>query len=64
MQRSNIVKVSTEALAARFGIQPQTVRASLCRRGHWCNLRPVKLPNGRLLWSVAEIDALLNGEAL
>lgn len=56
------VKVTTEAMTARFGVATQTPRASLCRLGHWMGMRPVKLPNGRLLWDAAEIERLLNGE--
>jgi hypothetical protein len=54
-------KLRTEALAAKFGAQPQTPRASYCRHGHWMGLIPTKLPNGRLLWDESEADALLAG---
>ena len=56
------VKYSTEEAAARLRAAPQTPRASLCRLGHWMGLRPVKLPNGRLLWDAAEVDRLASGE--
>ncbi len=55
-------KLSTEELSVLFRNRPQTVRASLCNKGHFCNLRPVKLPNGKLLWDAAEVAAVLNGE--
>jgi len=54
-------KITTEELAASLGVEPQTPRASLCRNGHYMGMRPVKLPNGRLLWDAAELDALLSG---
>lgn len=54
-------KITTEALTAKFGAQPQTPRASYCRHGHWMGLVPTKMPNGRLLWDEAEADALLSG---
>lgn len=50
---------TTEALALMAGLKPQTLRASLCRRGHWCGIQPVKLPNRLLLWPAAQVDALL-----
>lgn len=50
--------LSTEALAAGLGIKPQSLRAALCRQGHWCGLRPAKLPNGRLLWPGDSIERL------
>ena len=56
------VKVTTEEMTCRFGVAAQTPRASLCRLGHWMGMRPVKLPNGRLLWDAAEIERLLSGE--
>lgn len=55
-------KLSTEEAAARLRAAPQTPRASLCRRGHWLGMIPVKLPNGRLLWSGDEVERLAAGE--
>ena len=55
-------KISTEELAARLLVKEQTIRAGLCRAGHYLGLRPVKLANRRLLWDVAEVDALVSGE--
>ena len=54
-------KLSTEEAAAILRTSPQTPRASLCRLGHWLGMRPVKLPNGRLLWDAAEVDRLASG---
>lgn len=55
-------KLSTEEAAAKLRAAPQTPRASLCRLGHWLGMRPVKLPNGRLLWDAAEVERLASGE--
>lgn len=54
-------KLSTEEAAAKLRAAPQTPRASLCRLGHWMGMRPVKLPNGRLLWDAAEVERLASG---
>lgn len=55
-------KISTEEMAARLLVESQTPRASLCRNGHYLGMRPVKLPNGRLLWDAAEVERLATGE--
>lgn len=55
-------RLSTEELATALKVRPQTVRAGLCNHGHYMGLKPAKLPNGRLLWDAAAVDALLNGE--
>ncbi|MEY4593015.1 MAG: hypothetical protein RIR18_1910 [Pseudomonadota bacterium] len=55
-------KLSTEAAAAKLCAATQTPRASLCRLGHWMGMRPVKLPNGRLLWDADEVERLASGE--
>lgn len=55
-------KLTTEELAASLRIVPQTARAALCRNGHYLGLRPVKLPNGKLLWDAAEVERLTAGE--
>lgn len=57
-------RFTTEELAALFKAKSQTPRASYCRHGHWMNLVPVKLPNGRLLWDAGEVDRLLAGQAV
>lgn len=54
-------KLSTEEAAAKLCAAPQTPRASLCRLGHWMGMRPVKLPNGRLLWDAAQVERLASG---
>lgn len=53
---------STEQAAAALHIRPQTLRAALCRDGHYFGIRPVKLPSRLLAWPAEAIDALLNGE--
>lgn len=49
---------TTEELARRLGLRPQTLRAALCRNGHYFGLRPTKLPNGRLLWPADAFEKL------
>lgn len=56
-------KLSTEELAALGKIVPQSIRAAVCRNGHWMGLRPIKLPNRRLLWDASEAARVLNGGA-
>lgn len=56
-------KLSTEELAALGKVLPQSIRAAVCRNGHWNGLRPTKLPSRRLLWDAIEASRVLNGEA-
>ena len=56
--------LSTEQAAAALHIRPQTLRAALCRDGHYCGIRPVKLPNRFLAWPVEAIERLTSGEAV
>lgn len=56
-------KISTEELAARLLVKEQTIRAGLCRAGHYLGLRPIKLANRRLLWDATEVETLTAGEA-
>lgn len=58
---SRAANLSTQELASALNVEEQTPRASLCRHGHWMGLVPVKLPNGRLLWSAAGVERLLSG---
>lgn len=54
-------KLSTDELAAIYKVRPQSIRAAICRHGHWLGLRPIKLANRRLLWDAAEAAEMLNG---
>jgi len=54
--------MTTESLAARLGIKAQTLRASLCRHGHYFGIRPVKCPNRFLLWPADSAERLTAGE--
>lgn len=56
-------KITTEEMAAQLRIVPQTARAGLCRNGHYLGLKPIKLPNGKLLWDAAAVERLTAGEA-
>ena len=55
---------STEEAAAVLKVKPQTLRAALCRDGHYYGCRPRKGRNRFLFWDAGEIDALLNGEGV
>lgn len=51
--------LTTEDVAIALCVKPQTIRASLCRRGHYMYLRPIRLPNRRLLWASEGLQAIL-----
>lgn len=53
---------STEEAAAILHIRPQTLRAALCRDGHYFDLRPIKRANRFLAWDATAIEALARGE--
>ena len=57
-------KSDTNVAADMLLLKPQSMRASLCRKGHVLGLVPVKLPNGKLLWDTADIERLLSGDVL
>ena len=42
--------LTTEVFATRFGVKGATVRRNFCVNGHFLGLKPIKLPNTRLLW--------------
>lgn len=56
--------LTTEALAECLGIKPQTLRANLCRNGHYFGIRPVKTPNRFLLWPADAVERLTSGQAI
>lgn len=52
---------TTLELAKLTRVQPGSIRVSLCKRGHFNGLRPLKLPNRRLLWPAEDVARLLSG---
>lgn len=54
--------MNTEQLAAALHLKAQSIRKRFCETGAYYCLRPVKLPNGRLMWP-ADSLAKLSGVA-
>jgi hypothetical protein len=58
------ILLPTDVFAASFNVKASSVRRSLCVHGHYLEIRPVKLPNGRLGWPKSKRDELLNRLAI
>jgi hypothetical protein len=52
-------KISTKEFAAMFRVESQTIRRAYCVDGHYMGIKPIKLPNRRLLWSGAKARQIL-----
>jgi hypothetical protein len=53
--------LSTHEFAALGGFRPQTARKAYSAMGVYLGVRPTKLPNGRLRWPKAQVQALYRG---
>lgn len=51
-------RLSTEEFAAQHLVQPQTVRKQYAAVGAYCGIKPLRLPNRRLLWPADTIARL------
>ena len=51
--------LTTKEVAERMRITSTTVHKRCCAHGDFWGVLPVKAPNGRLLWPVDAIQALL-----
>ncbi|WP_158934125.1 hypothetical protein [Burkholderia sp. S171] len=56
--------LSTEEFAAALAVDPQSVRKRYSETGSYHGVRPTKLPSRRLLWPVAAVKRLLNGDTI
>lgn len=56
--------LSTEEAAASLKVKPQTLRAAVCRAGHYCGVRPVKGQNRYLFWPADQVNRLVSGQPL
>lgn len=54
--------LTTEQFAEAIHGKPSTIRTRLCQTGSFYGIKPVKLISGRLLWSIADIEAFLSGK--
>ncbi|MFM0158029.1 DNA-binding protein [Paraburkholderia sediminicola] len=54
--------LSTEELAAQLTLRPQSIRKRYCKTGAYYCLRPVKLPNRRLMWPADAIEQLAGAQ--
>ncbi len=51
--------LTTNEFARKLCVTAATVRRGLCVNGHYLGIRPVKLPNGRLLWTESHTDEII-----
>ncbi len=49
--------LDTDSFAARNNVKGQSVRARICRYGHYFGIRPKKLANGRLAFPDVQVAA-------
>lgn len=56
------MKQTTDDLASKLGIKPQSIRARLSLTGSYFGLTPKKLPNGRLLWPADALERMTQHE--
>ena len=54
--------ITTSQYADAVGVQGASIRHGLCINGHYLGLRPIKLPNGRLLWPADGVQKILQPE--
>lgn len=54
---------STEKWVAPLDYKKETAHSSYSKHGHFLGVVPIKLPNGRLMWPIAELERLLSGGA-
>jgi len=53
--------LTTDELAALLSIRPQSIRKRYCQTGAYFSLRPLKMPNGRLMWPADALEQLMGG---
>ena len=50
---------STEEFGKLVKSRPETIRRGFCVDGHYMGVRPIKLPNRRLIWPSEPVEKLL-----
>ncbi len=55
--------IQTAAFAQRLGYKSASIRTAVWRNGHFNGIKPIKLPNGRLLWPADSVERLTSGSS-
>ena len=55
-------QLSTKEFAELVRVESQTIRRGYCINGHYLSIRPLKLPNHRLLWAEEEVLRVIGGQ--
>lgn len=55
--------IQTSAFAQRLGYKSASIRTAVWRNGHFNGIKPIKLPNGRLLWPADSVERLTSGSS-
>lgn len=50
--------LTTEELAAALHVEPESIHKARSKNGHYCGVRPVKLPNRRLAWPLDAVKQI------
>ncbi|MBN8283755.1 DNA-binding protein [Zoogloea sp.] len=53
----------TSTFAKSIGYQSASIRTAVWRNGHFNGIKPIKLPNGRLLWPADSVERLTSGSS-
>jgi hypothetical protein len=56
-------RVPTNTIADMLCVRPASIRRAYCVHGHYMGMKPVKLPNGRLLWPEDQADKIISQNA-
>ena len=58
---SNVGRQTTEQLAKQLGLNSQSIQKRFSQTGSYFGVRPIKLPNRRLLWPADAVEQLTRG---
>jgi len=50
--------LTTEELAAALHVEPESIHKARSKNGHYCGVRPLKLPNRRLAWPLDAVKQI------
>lgn len=56
-------RLTTDEFAAEICCLPNSIRKRYSQTGSYHGVRPIKLPNRRLLWPADAVEQLANGSA-
>jgi len=62
IKKSSPPVITTKMFSELAGVEVNTIRSAICRKGGYLGVSPIKMQNGRVVWNAEEVKSALDGK--